>query len=185
MEKIQIMTDSACDISEENEKRYGIRIVSFQLAAGGKSYTSRIDFDHAAFYRLLEESDDIPSTSQITPFEFGELFEDAYQAGYTHVIYVSINSAGSATYSNAVLAAGNFFENHPEAVEQFFLCNIDSGLYTGCYGYGVVEAAKLRERGADARKIEAFLRDWCDHAVSDYQNIFHMKPLSARPKPCR
>lgn len=166
MEKIKLVTDSACDISYENEKRYGIQIIPFKLAIGEKSYISRIDFDNIRFYQLLEESNSIPATSQITPFEFADVFEESYEAGYTDVIYVSINSAGSATYANAVFAAQEFYEDHPDAKEKFFIRNIDSGLYTGCYGFGVVEAAKMIENGANAHEIERFLQDWCKNTAA-------------------
>ena len=46
MAKIVLMTDSACDISPENEKKYGIKILCFRHAFGDRSYTSRVDFDN-------------------------------------------------------------------------------------------------------------------------------------------
>jgi len=104
MEKIRIITDSASDITVENEKNLDIRVLPFQIALGDKSYTSRIDFDNDGFYELMAQYDEIPKTSQITPFEFQELYLEEAKAGYTDIILVLINSHGSSTYGNSVMA---------------------------------------------------------------------------------
>ena len=46
MSKIRIITDAASDISRENEERYGIRVIPFQVTLGDKSYTTRVDLDN-------------------------------------------------------------------------------------------------------------------------------------------
>ena len=165
MSRIMIMTDSASDISAENEKKYNIHIIPFKVAMGEKSYTSRVDFDNEQFYGMMDEYDGIPVTSQITAFEFAEHYKEIYNDGYTDVIYVSINSKGSATFSNAVMAAEQFYEEIPEAKDKFRIVNIDGKGYTGGYGYAVVEAAKKAQKGASAAEIEAFVRDWVDNCV--------------------
>lgn len=165
MSKIKIMTDSASDISAENEKKYDIHVVSFKVALGDNSYTSRVDFDNEKFYKMMDEYDGIPITSQITVFEFTEHFKALYQQGYTDVIYVSINSKGSSTYNNAVMAAEQLFEEIPEAKGKFNIINIDGKGYTGGYGYAVVEAAKKVQKGASVSEIESFIRDWVDNCV--------------------
>jgi DegV family protein with EDD domain len=164
--KIKLITDSASDISYENEQKYDIQILPFGLSLGGRSYTSRVDFDNEQFYALMDTYDGIPTTSQITPFEFTEIFEGYYRSGYSDVIFTAINSAGSATYGNAVLAAGAFFDDHPDAADRFSLHIIDSGTYSGCYGYAVVEAAKKLENGCSAAHAAQYIRDWCDNAVA-------------------
>ena len=58
MGKIIIMTDSASDISENEEKELGIKILPFPVVIGGKSYLSRVDFDNEGFYKLMAENDD-------------------------------------------------------------------------------------------------------------------------------
>lgn len=165
MPKIKIMTDSASDISAQNEKKNDILIVPFKVAMGEKSYVSRQDFDNAEFYKMLDEYEGIPSTSQITAFDFLEYFKDLYYSDYTDVIYVSINSEGSATYNNAVMAAKEFYDEIPEAKNEFHIYNIDGKSYTGGYGYAVVEAAKKAAKGASAEEIVAYIKDWVDNCV--------------------
>ena len=165
MPKIKIMTDSASDISAENEKKYDIHVIPFKVSMGEKSYTSRADFDNEQFYGMMDEYDGIPLTSQITAYEFVENFKELYYADYTDVIYVSINSKGSSTYNNAVMAAQQFYEEIPEAKDEFRIINIDGKSYTGGYGYAVVEAAKKAQKGASVQEIESFIHDWVDNCV--------------------
>lgn len=165
-EKVKLMTDSACDISPEDEARYDIEILSFSVTLDGKSYTSRKDFSCDAFYRMMENYDGIPTTAQITPFVLLETFERVWQEGYSDLIYVSINADGSATYGNAEMAAREFYDTHPEARDHFHIRLIDSGSYTMCYGYGIIQAARQLEEGQNAAQIEAFLRQWCSQAVA-------------------
>ena len=105
MSKIKLITDAASDIAPKYEKELGIRVIPFKVAMGDKSYTSGVDFDNSKFYKMLDEYDGIPATSQITVFDYEEIFGEYYGKGYTDIINVTINSEGSATYSNACMAA--------------------------------------------------------------------------------
>ena len=51
MRKIQIVTDSASDVSYEAEQKYGIRVLCFGLTVDGKAYTERVDFKPVKFTR--------------------------------------------------------------------------------------------------------------------------------------
>lgn len=111
MEKTLIATDSASDISEEIEKELGIKILPFTIMIGEQSYISRKDFTPEGFYDLMAEHDEIPKTSQITPFEFQEFYLEAAKAGYTDVVLVLINSQGSSTFANSLMAKDLFLKN--------------------------------------------------------------------------
>lgn len=158
MAKIKLMTDSASDISFENEKKYNIKVMNFKLVMGDKSYVSREDFDNAKFYEMLKDYDGIPTHSQITAFDYLEEFEKYYNEGYTDVINVTINSNASATYSNSVMAAEQFFEEHPEAKGKFNIYNIDSESYTATYGYPVCRAGSKIQRGATAIEVVNYIK---------------------------
>ena len=122
MGKVIIMTDSASDISEKEEKELGIKILPFPVVIGGKSYQSRVDFDNEGFYKLMAENDDLPKTSQITAYQFGEVYKELVEQGYTDIIYVSINKDGSASYANAQQAADQFEEEYPECAGKCSIC---------------------------------------------------------------
>ena len=158
MPNIKLMTDSASDISFENEKKYDIKVMNFKLIMGEESYVSRVDFDNEKFYKMLDGYDGIPTHSQITSFEYLEEFEKYYNEGYTDVINVTINANASSTYSNAVMAAEQFFEEHPEAKDKFNIYNIDSESYTATYGYPICRAATKINRGATATEVVNYIK---------------------------
>ena len=158
MRKIQIMSDSASDISVADEKQHNISVIPFPVTLGGKSYTSRVDFDNEGFYALMAEHDDIPATSQITPFQFVDIYLQQARAGVTDLILVLINSRGSSTYDNSVQAIRLFHEDYPEYPD-FRVHSFDGMGYNACYGVPVVEAAKMLESGAGVEEICAWLED--------------------------
>ena len=158
MRKIQIMTDSASDISAADEKQHSISVIPFPVTLGGKSYTSRVDFDNEGFYALMAEHDDVPTTSQITPFQFVDIYLQQARAGVTDLILVLINSKGSSTYDNSVQAIRLFHEDYPEYPD-FRVYSFDGMGYNACYGVPVVEAAKMLEAGAGVEEICAWLED--------------------------
>lgn len=165
MAKIKLMSDSACDITYEQEKKYDIKLMNFQLAIEDKSFTSRVDFDNEKFYKMLDEYDGIPTHSQITAFQYEEEFEKIYNEGYTDVINVTINKNASSTYTNAVMGAENFFENHPDAKGKFNIYNIDSESYTATYGYPLCQAGIKIQKGASAVEVVNFIKEWLSKAV--------------------
>lgn len=70
MQKIKIITDSACDISKEDEKRLGIKIMSFPVIVDGTAYKERIDFTNEEFYNMMDNAKEMPTTSQLTPMKY-------------------------------------------------------------------------------------------------------------------
>lgn len=165
MAKIKIMTDSASDISEKAEKELDILVVPFKVAVGDKSLTSRVDFNNEEFYKILEEADSTPTHSQITAFEYSEIFEKLFEEGYTDVINVTINKDGSSTNSNSIMAADQFFEEHPERKDKFRIYTIDGVGYTGAYGYAVEQAAIKAKKGESAAEIVDYVQDWVNNCT--------------------
>lgn len=160
MRKIKIMTDSACDIPVELEKELDIKILSFPITVDNVSYMERVDFDAHRFYDILRTANSLPITSQITPFRFCEEFAMQYKQGFNDLIYVSINSKGSNTNSAAHMAKDMFYNEHPDAKDNFFIHIVDSITYTIAYGYPVIEAAKKAHSGSSVNEILAYLDDW-------------------------
>lgn len=159
MSKIQIMTDSASDISFEDEKKYSISVIPFPVTLGDKTYISRVDFDNEQFYNLMAQHNEIPKTAQITPFQFQEIYLREAGAGVTDLIMVLINSKGSSTYDNSIQAIELFYEEHPEYRDVFHIHSIDGMGYNALYGSPVVHAAQMLEQGASVEEILKYLTE--------------------------
>lgn len=130
MAKILFLTDSAADIPKSLREELGIRVMPFPIAMGERELRDGEDFTPQEFYQALAEEPKIPTHAQLTTYQFQQCYEETWKAGYTDLIYTSINSEGSATYQNAVQARGEFFEDHPEARDAFSIRVIDSHTYT-------------------------------------------------------
>ena len=160
MSKIALLTDSCCDLPKEIIDELGIKVIPFTLTLGGESFREIYDKSTKEVYELMENTDEIPKHSQISPVTFEETYKELYDQGYTDIISVSINSQGSGTYNNSIIGKNDFFENNPDAQGKLNIFNIDSKCYTLYYGYPVMEAAKKIHRGAEVEEIIAYLEDW-------------------------
>ena len=159
MSKIRIMTDSASDISYADEQKYAISVIPFPITLGGKTYTSRVDFDNEQFFSLMAQYDEIPKTAQITPFQFQEIYLREAQAGVTALILVLINSKGSSTYDNSVQAIELFYEEYPEYRDVLHIHSFDGMGYNALYGSPVVHAAQMCADGTSLEAILQYLTD--------------------------
>lgn len=159
MRKIQIMTDSASDISAADEQKYAIAVIPFPITLGDRTYTSRVDFDNAQFFDLMAQCDEIPKTAQITPFQFQEIYLQQARAGVSDLILVLINSKGSSTYDNSVQAIDLFYESYPQYRDCFHIHSFDGMGYNALYGAPVVHAAQMCADGAPLADILGYLTD--------------------------
>lgn len=163
MAKIKFITDTASDISLKQAEEAGIELLSFTIMINGESYQEQRDLSKEAFYQLMANTEDMPSTSQITAFTFQEVFQQYAEQDYTDLIYVSINSSGSATYQNAEQAREQFYAEFPDAKNKVRIHLLDGGNYTMCYGYPVLQAAKMADSGASVEEILSYLENWLAH----------------------
>lgn len=159
MSKIRIMTDSASDISYADERKYSISVIPFPITLGDKTYTSRVDFDNEQFYNMMAQFDEIPKTAQITSFEFQEIYMREAQDGVTDLVLVLINSRGSSTYDNSVLAIEQFYSEHPEYRDAMRIHSFDGMGYNALYGSPVVHAAQMCADGASVEEILQYLEN--------------------------
>lgn len=105
MNKIKIITDSGSDISINNNM--GITVLPMTVRFGETQYKDGLDISTKEFYEKLIESDELPTTSLISPAEFEDEYIKAKQNGET-VLVITISSKLSGTYQSAVLSANDY-----------------------------------------------------------------------------
>lgn len=160
MSKIMILTDSCCDLPKEVIEELGIKVLPFEVTVGGETFHEIFDKSSQEVYEIMSNTEEIPKHSQISPLRFEEAYKELFEQGYTDVISVSINSNGSGTYNNSLVAKEDFYESTPEAKDKMRIFNLDSKCYTVFYGYPIMEAMKRIKKGAEAEEIVAYLEDW-------------------------
>ena len=163
-EKIKISTDSTSDVSLELCQELNISMLPIMLITENKEYRDAFDITPQEFYPVLASTDKLPSSSAVTPYLYTELFEETYKTGYTDQIHVTINSQGSGTHQNALLARDMFYQEYPEAKEDFRIHIIDSMTYSMGYGLAVTEAAKMARNGESAAAILDMIQDFLAHS---------------------
>ena len=104
---IRIITDSASDITQAEAKQLNIDVLPLKTLFGEEEYLDGITLDHKEFYHKLIESDVLPTTSQIAPFDYEEKFRAAVENG-DEVVCITISSKLSGCYQSACIAAEEF-----------------------------------------------------------------------------
>lgn len=146
--KVNIITDSACDLSLEEIKKLGVYIIPLQVAFGDECYYDLIDLSHDAFFEKLIETDVFPQTSQITPYEYKKMFSEIEEKG-EEAVCITLSSRLSGCYQNAVFAASD-----SEGIEV-----VDS--LNACIGQRILVeyAVRLRDQGLSAKEIAEELEE--------------------------
>ena len=102
---VRIITDSGIDLPGEVDPR--VTVVPLGITFGTTTYADGVDLTNDRFYELLIESDELPKTSQATPFTYHEVLAPICAAGDEAVV-ITLSSKLSGTYQSAVTAASEF-----------------------------------------------------------------------------
>ncbi len=148
MPGVRIVSDSSCDLNQEEADRYGVEVVPLSIRFGTDEYTDRQDLSVEDFYKKMVAADDLPETAAPSPGAFEQAFRNAQQSGADAVICINISSDLSATMQSALSAAKAFDGEFPVHI-------VDSKSITAGLGTLVVEAAKMAQAGDDADTILA------------------------------
>ena len=143
---VRIITDSGFDIPGELDPR--LTVIPLGITFGTTTYADGVDITNDRFYELLIESDELPKTSQATPYVYAQAFDKVKEAGDEAVV-ITLSSKLSGTYQSAVTAASDY--------EGIYV--VDSKNVTIGQGILVQYALKLAEEGHDAKVIAEALED--------------------------
>ena len=101
---VTVVTDSACDLSEEVLRAHGIHVIPMSLVEEDKTWRDGIDITASQFHDRLRSDQILPTTSQPAPADFVKTFEAAAEEGEA-VIGVFVGSTLSGTVGAAEVAA--------------------------------------------------------------------------------
>lgn len=103
MNKVKIITDSSTAVPAHLRDELDIEMLPLLINWGDKSYRDGIDIEADEFYKRLAASDTIPSTSQVTAFDFEAAYRKWLDAGYD-VLCMPMSKEISGSYNSAVTA---------------------------------------------------------------------------------
>ncbi|PWM26551.1 MAG: hypothetical protein DBX44_00360 [Oscillospiraceae bacterium] len=166
MYKTLVLCDSVCDMSFEQEKKFGIRVVNCGVEMGGLPYVDRVEVDSARIYAEVERTGQLPHTSQVTALQFVEEYLQAAKEGYTDVICITMNARGSGTYAAALQAVELLSEEYPALRGRLKVHVVDSTTYSYVIAMPAVMAVERLRKGEAPADVAAWLQDWYRHSVT-------------------
>lgn len=140
MNKFAVVTDSAADIPADLAKKLDIRIVPLHVTFKGRDYRDGEDISTGELLRLMRGADTLPQTSQPTPGDFMEVYQELFEAGYTEILSIHLSRSLSSTIESARAIAGQVPEGRRLEV-------VDSCCAAAAQGAMVLEAAVIAQAG--------------------------------------
>jgi DegV family protein with EDD domain len=146
-ENTAVVLDSTSDFPEASERFPNTRVVPLYVNFGPDSYRDVVDISSAEFYERLRAAPQLPTTSQPTPQDFADAFEEL--AAYERIYALQLSQALSGTYQSAVTAAGALGDDRIRVVDT----------ETASLAIGLLALAVQRRlaRGTTDEEIEALV----------------------------
>ena len=150
---IRIITDSACDITQAEARELNLTVIPLKTIFGEQEYLDGVTLDHQSFYHKLIESDVLPTTSQIAPYEYESYFREAAECG-DEVLCITLSSSLSGCYQSACIAAEDcgsnvvVLDSRNVAIGQRILIQL---------------ACRLRDKGKSVSEISEILNEQKRH----------------------
>jgi EDD domain protein, DegV family len=141
---VQLVADSTCDILKETREKLNLEMIPLTVFFDDGAYKDGIDLTHEEFYEKLGKSSKLPTTAQVNPSQFEDVFRRITDRG-DDIVCFCISKELSGTLFSAMIAA--------DAVAPGRIFCVD----TRCASFGsyllINEAAKMRDSGKSAREI--------------------------------
>lgn len=158
MRAYDILADASCDLTDEQQKQYGVCVVPGHLRLPDQSEVQTFPrwdhFTREEFYADLKKRPNDYTTSPPNVAEFEKVFEACAEEGHD-VLLLTISSGISGTYNFALQARKQVLERHPEMTIR---C-VDSLRFGPGHGLMTLRAAELRAEGLDIEAAAAWLED--------------------------
>lgn len=143
---LRIITDSASDITKPEAEKLDVEVIPMIVRFGEKEYFDGETLTSMEFFEKLVESRELPKTSQINSFRFGEIFEK-YKGD--EIVCITLSKKLSGTYQSACIAA----QEHQNVYV------VDSKNVTAGEKILVQLACHLRDENKSAKEIADILNE--------------------------
>lgn len=150
MEKIKIITDSTLDLPSDLIKEKDIEVLPLLINFGEESYLDGVEINTKEMLEKVEKENVFPTTAQITPNRFEEVFNKYLSEGYK-ILTILLSSEMSGTYQSACIAKNMIDSNDIVIIDSK---NVTSGL-----GLLVLKACEFRDNGNSIFEIEEKIKN--------------------------
>lgn len=145
--KVAIATDTNSGITAREGAELGVFVLAMPVNLGETVRYEGIDISNAELYEAMHNHADV-STSQPSPGQLMELWDEILGRGYDGIVYIPMSSGLSGSCQNAALFAADYdgrvqvVDNHRISVTQ---------------KESVVSAVRLAREGMDPAQIKEYL----------------------------
>lgn len=146
--RVAILSDSTAYIPKKLREKYNIYIIPLSVVFGTDAYREEFDITTEAFYEKVEQSEDLPTTSQPSVGTFTEMYTQLAK-DYDAVISIHISSNLSGTSQAA--------ESAKEMVDDLDVYIFDSKYSAMGQGFFAIKAAELAAEGKSPEAIMDYL----------------------------
>ncbi|MBR3791326.1 MAG: DegV family protein, partial [Clostridia bacterium] len=166
MSNYKIFIDTGADMPEEMAEKNGFGVIRFLSIFGEKSYVTGTDITNEQFYKMLKESDTIPTTSQTPYADFYDQLKKASDE-YDTVIYFALSSSASGQYNTACMIKNEILEENPDADIRIF----DTQTFSVYISVTALYAKELLDSGMDVDtvldKCREYIKTWQCYILVD------------------
>lgn len=143
---MQIVTDSGTDVglSAQELAELRIHVVPLVVTLAGKTYREGLDIEASEFFRLLEETGSLPTTSQPSAGDFAELYRKLAKDD-PDILSIHMSSGLSGTFSSASAAA--------QMVPEAKVTCVDTKTLSVASGWQVKAAARAVQAGWPLERV--------------------------------
>lgn len=134
---IRIVIDSTSDVTNEIIEKYNLKMVPLTVNFENESYLDKVELSTADFFDKLVKSENLPTTSQVSPGAFREAFSEILLEG-DQVLGIFLASEFSGTYDSARIAKDMIGSDNIRIIDSKSVC---LGTFTL-----ILEAIKLVEQ---------------------------------------
>jgi DegV family protein with EDD domain len=121
MPGVHLVTDSACDLSDELVKEHNVVVVPLTIRFGTEELEDRRQLTPAEFWQRCAASKELPATAAPSPGAFQAAYQQAVDDGADAILCLTISSKVSGTYDSARTAAEGFTAKPVRVVDTFSL----------------------------------------------------------------
>ncbi len=170
MPGVFVVTDSSCDLEQDDIDPFNIEIVPLTIRFGGEEFTDRQDLSVEDFYQRMANTEALPQTACPSPGAFEQAFRHARDSDAEAVVCLTISSDLSTTFQSALTAAA-------ASDGGIVIHVIDSRTVSSGLGTLVIEAAKVAAEGADLDTVLRRVSDLISrtHVIAALNTLENLK----------
>jgi len=145
-ERIALVTDTACDLLDEQLQQYDIRVVPLRVATSQGEFRDRLEISQEQLYAILAR--EVPKTSLPLPEDVSALYRQLQAEGATRVLHMCMSGSLSGTYNMVSILAEEAKETESLQIDVFDTRTLSCGL-----GLLVLDAAECLSRGMPIEQV--------------------------------